>query len=61
MEQIPHQLKEKAKTIISENTLPDTYFMCVAKDVIEELCELFPQTAENIKKKSLDRRLRFMQ
>jgi hypothetical protein len=34
--------------------------MCVAKDVIEELCELFPQTAENIKKKSLDRRLRFM-
>jgi hypothetical protein len=22
--------------------LPDTYFMCVAKDVLEELCELFP-------------------
>jgi len=42
MDQIPSQLKEKAKPIINENTLPDTYFMCVAKEVIEELCELFP-------------------
>ncbi len=34
--------------------------MCVSKDVLIELCELFPQTAENIKKRSLERRLKFM-
>ena len=57
MEKIPKQLQDKAKNIIvNESNLPDTYFMCVAKDVLEELCELFPQTAENIKKKSLYRR-----
>lgn len=61
MKLIPSQLTEKAKNIINQSNLPDTYFMCVAKDVLEELCELFPQTAENIKKKSLDRRQRFMQ
>jgi hypothetical protein len=29
--------------------------------VLNELCDLFPQTAENLKKRSLERRLRFMQ
>jgi len=41
--------------------LPDIIFMCVCKSNLLNLCELFPQTAENIKRKSLERRLRFMQ
>lgn len=35
---------------------PDIIFMCVAKDVLLELCDLFPQTAENIKRRSLEAR-----
>lgn len=35
-------------------------FMCVEKDVLLEQCELFPQTAENIKKRSLFRRNQYM-
>lgn len=34
--------------------------MCISKDVLCELCDLFPQTAENIKRRSLERRHRFM-
>ena len=40
--------------------LPDIIFMCISKEVLCELCELFPQTAENIKRRSLERRHRFM-
>jgi len=40
--------------------LPDIIFMCISKDVLCELCDLFPQTAENIKRRSLERRHRFM-
>ena len=35
--------------------------MCVNKEVIEELCELFPLTAENLKKRSIERRAKFME
>ena len=35
--------------------------MCVSKERLLQLCSLFPQTAENIKRKSLERRQRFMQ
>ena len=42
-------------------TMPDIIFMCISKDVLQELCDLFPQTAENIKRRSLERRHRFMQ
>lgn len=35
--------------------------MCVSRDKLTELCQLFPQTAENIKRKSLERRRRFIQ
>jgi hypothetical protein len=46
----------------SENEpMPDIIFMCISQDVLNELCDLFPQTAENLKKRSLERRLRFMQ
>jgi signal-transduction protein with cAMP-binding, CBS, and nucleotidyltransferase domain len=41
--------------------LPDIIFMCICKNNLMNLCELFPQTAENIKRKSLERRKRFMQ
>ena len=34
--------------------------MCIDKDDLLQLCELFPQTAENIKRKSLERRAHFM-
>ena len=34
--------------------------MCVDKDKLLELCELFPQTAENISARALDRRASFM-
>jgi signal-transduction protein with cAMP-binding, CBS, and nucleotidyltransferase domain len=40
--------------------MPDIIFMCISKDVLQELCELFPQTADNIKRRSLERRQRFM-
>ena len=35
--------------------------MCVSKEMLLQLCSLFPQTAENIRRKSLERRARFMQ
>ena len=38
----------------------DILFMCIDREVLLELCELFPQTAENIKKRSLERRTKFM-
>ena len=41
--------------------IPDILFMCVSKERLLQLCSLFPQTAENIKRKSLERRQRFMQ
>lgn len=41
--------------------IPDVYFMCVSRDKLNDLCNLFPQTAENLKRKSLERRKRFMQ
>lgn len=41
--------------------LPDIIFMCIEKAKLIEFCELFPQTAENIKRRSLERRQRFMQ
>lgn len=40
--------------------MPDIIFMCISKNELLELCDLFPQTAENIKRRSLERRQRFM-
>jgi len=34
--------------------------MCVEKSKIKQLIELFPQTAENIKERARERRIRFM-
>lgn len=41
--------------------LSDILFMCVEKQKVLELCELFPQTAENIKERARERRKRFIQ
>jgi hypothetical protein len=41
-------------------SLPDIIFMCVNKDKLDNLCDLFPQTADNIERKALERRKRFM-
>ena len=38
----------------------DVLFMCVDKATLLDLCDLFPQTCENIKKRSLERRNKFM-
>jgi len=50
--------RKKSQTI---DHIPDVYFMCVSKDKLLYFCHLFPQTAENIKRKSLERRKRFIQ
>ena len=52
------QAKAKSNSI---DFIPDILFMCVSKERLLQLCSLFPQTAENIKRKSLERRARFMQ
>lgn len=51
------QAKAKSQSI---DFIPDILFMCVSKERLLQLCSLFPQTAENIKRKSLERRARFM-
>ena len=48
------------KKVGMSEPMPDIIFMCIGKDVLNELCDLFPQTAENIKRRSLERRHRFM-
>jgi signal-transduction protein with cAMP-binding, CBS, and nucleotidyltransferase domain len=40
--------------------LPDIIFMCVNKKELLDLCDLFPQTADNIKRKAMERRKRFI-
>lgn len=44
-----------------QETLPDILFMCIEKQKLLQLCDLFPQTAENIKERARERRVRFMQ
>ena len=56
---LAHTPDEKKPT--TNEPMPDIIFMCISKDALLELCDLFPQTAENIKRRSLERRYRFMQ
>ena len=39
---------------------PDVMFMCVNKDDLLNLCELFPETKNNLLKIALERRKKFM-
>ncbi len=56
---LAHTPADKTSTVAEP--MPDIYFMCIAKDILNDLCDLFPQTADNIKRRSLERRHRFMQ
>ena len=38
----------------------DNMFMCISKEAFHDICELFPQTRNNLIRKSLERRKRFM-
>ena len=40
--------------------MPEIQLMCVSKERILQLCDLFPQTAENIRQRARERRMRFM-
>ena len=55
----PSESNKKSQSQPMEN-LPDIIFMCVNKDKLDNLCDLFPQTADNIERKALERRKRFM-
>lgn len=55
---LPHSHDEKKN--VPTDPMPDIIFMCISKNELQALCDLFPQTAENIKRRSLERRLRFM-
>ena len=55
----PNEGQKKSQSQPMEN-LPDIIFMCVNKDKLDNLCDLFPQTADNIERKALERRKRFM-
>ena len=50
--------KDEDISMTPESTI---YFMCIEKAGLLYLCDVFPQTAENIKRRSKERRLRFMQ
>ena len=41
--------------------MPDIQLMCVDRQKLLQLCDLFPQTAENIKQRAKERRIRFME
>ena len=45
---------------LNSEPMPDIIFMCIDKNLLLEFCELFPQTAQNIKRRALERRKRFM-
>lgn len=45
----------------STESLPDIIFMCCSNEHLNDFCDLFPQTAENIKRRSLLRRKKFME
>ena len=51
---------EDKKNGVTEQ-LPDIIFMCCSNEHLLEFCDLFPQTAENIKRRSLQRRKKFME
>jgi len=52
--------EDKKKGAHFNEPLADILFMCVEKSKILQLCDLFPQTAENIKERARERRKRFM-
>lgn len=54
------EVAEDKRKGLNFEQLPETFFMCVSKKNLNYLCELFPQTAKNLRSKALERRHRFM-
>jgi hypothetical protein len=59
--QYPNPPESQKKNPQQMEALPDIIFMCVNKKELLDLCDLFPQTADNIKRKAMERRKRFIQ
>ena len=59
--QILHNLKSNLIFKTDDKSDTDVIFMCIDKYSFDNLCNYFPKTAENMKRKSLKRRHRFMQ
>ena len=57
---IPEEHKDPEQLNFDPEKLPTTYFMCIGKKKLLDLCELFPTTHDNIRQKALERRHRFM-
>lgn len=51
-----HMAKNEAESSEPSNII----FMCIEKQALNYLCELFPRTAENITKRSIERRKHFI-
>ena len=43
-----------------DSKLQDIIFMCVDKDTLMDLCDLFPQTKDNLERKAKERRRRII-
>lgn len=50
--------KKEGRQPDQENKLQHVMFMCVDKDSLMDLCDLFPQTKDNIERKAKERRRR---
>ena len=56
----PNSNNASKRNNIMQEPLPEIIFMCVNKEKLKELCELFPKTEENIKARALERRKKLM-
>lgn len=57
--QVLHDLRSNI-IFKTSSKFKETRFMCVKKSKFLELCSLFPQTEENLRARSLERRLHFI-
>lgn len=54
------QLKKEGGEPDQENKLQDIIFMCVDEETLTDLCDLFPQTKDNLERKAKERRRRII-
>jgi hypothetical protein len=53
--------EEESKNIkMTNSTPPDIILMCLKDDVLHKLCDLFPATKENMLRRAMYRRRKFM-
>ena len=55
-----HKEDDQFSNVNVAGELNSMYFMCIEKEKLLYLCDIFPQTAENLKRRSKERRKRFM-